>query len=310
MNAVALSGQAVYPVSPMKIFFFLAFLPCLALASYDEEFRVNVSGTEIQVATLGSPRAPATLVYLPGFSDTYDNHETLLRGFAAQGYHVIALDYPGHGQSGGNIRWWSLKSLAGLVPAVLADPRAQFRNGSPIVLAGWSTGGTIAIRTAQAWQTQVIPEGSTLAGIIAFTPALPARIVINVNADDLTDGSMKHGPQPNSVPVVGAFATSITVESKLAALESVPSGVPTLVLVAGTDEDRFAFSGSAVRWVKTSATNVRGFQCPGAKHGLEFEPSQGATATSLALRFSSALRAGDVSRVDTLSPKACPRIEK
>ena len=147
-------------------------------------------------------------------------------------------------------------------------------------------------------------------GPIAFAPAMPARIVIHVNKDNLTSGEMKHDPKPNAVPVLGQFSGSITLQSKLAEMESIPATIPTLILVAGNREDEFAQSNSTTRFVRASAENVIGFQCDGARHGLEFEPLQGSSAKNLAARFAQALLVNDLSSVKALNPRFCPRIEK
>jgi alpha-beta hydrolase superfamily lysophospholipase len=273
--------------------------------AFDQHFTARIKGTDIAVATLGDPEAPRTLVYLHGFADTADNHAPLLHAFAAAGYHVITFDYPGHGLSGGEIRWWGLSDLADLVPEVLAEPRAHYAPGSPVVLAGWSTGATIALRVAQAWAPEVIPEGAKLAGVIAFAPALPARVVIHVNASDLTSGDMKHAPRPVAVPVLGNFAASITLESRLASAEGVPADVPTLILAGGDSEDLFANTAGTLKWVRAAAPNVVGYQCAGAKHGIEFEPRSGGAAQALAVEF-----AGSLGKAFAAESELCGRIRK
>lgn len=274
---------------------------------FDSQFTVDQGGTKIQAGVLANRQARGTVIYLPGFADTIDNHEALLSAFRAQGLHVIAFDYPEHGRSTGGIRWWGLKELAEIIPTVLAHPSSGFQPRLPVVLAGWSTGGTIAIRVAQAWRDSALPAGTRLAGVVAFAPALPAKVVVTVNKSDLTSGSMRRGPQPGSVPVVGQFSASIMLQSKLAASSGMPSDVPALVVVAG-ERDSFASSSSAVAWVKRQERHVVGFQCTGAKHGLEFEAGHGATARGLAAAFAAASVRGDTAAMQGKNPSACPRI--
>lgn len=274
---------------------------------FDRNFTVSHEGTDVQVGVLTQPAARGTVVYMPGFADTIDNHEALLKGFRAQGLQVIAFDYPGHGKSGGKIAWWTLESLAGIIPTVLADQRAGFSPALPLILAGWSTGGTISIRIAQSW-SHVLPRGTRLAGVVAYAPALPAHIVVKVDKAKVTDGYMKRGPQPASVPLLGKFAASITLQSRAAAGMDFPAGVNALILVAG-DADHFAQSKPAVSWVKDQGQHVLGFQCVGSMHGFEFQPAFGGEAQAVATQFAAAAARGDISALRGRAGARCPRIQ-
>ena len=273
---------------------------------FDKNFTVTHSGTDVQVGVLTQPAPRGTVLYMPGFADTIDNHETLLKSFRAQGMQVIAFDYPGHGKSGGKIAWWTLESLAEIIPTVLADQRSGFDSSLPMILAGWSTGGTISIRIAQSW-SHVIPSGTRLAGVIAYAPAVPAHIVVKVDKTKVTDGYMKRGPSPTSVPLVGKFAASITLQSRAAAGQSFPASMNALIIVAG-DDDHFAQSRPAVSWVKDQGEQVLGFQCVGSMHGFEFQPAFGGEAQAVATQFAVAAARGDISALRGRAGVRCPRI--
>ncbi len=277
-------------------------------AFFDKAFTVNHAGTNLRVGILKTPNASGTVVYMPGFADTIDNHEALLKGFQAQGLQVIAFDYPEHGWSDGLIRWWALKDLAEIIPTVLADSQSEFNPALPVILAGWSTGGTIAIRIAQAWQGTALPAGVRLGGVVAFAPALPAKVVINVKPEYVTDGDMKRDPSPKKVPIMGQFATSITLQSRLAYAESVPANIPTLILFAG-DRDNYAKSKGSKKWVKRQGAHVVGFECEGGMHGFEFEQAFSEEARQLATGFAGAA-ARDGASVFKAQGKACPRVMK
>lgn len=282
-------------------------------AFFDRNFTVRhygkeLFGNDIQVGVLAAAQARGTVIYMPGFADTIDNHEALLKGFRDQGLNVIAFDYPEHGKSTGAIRWWNLEGLARIIPTVLADARSAFDPALPVILAGWSTGATISVRIAQDWG-YVLPRGTRLAGVVAYAPALPAQMVIEVKKSRVTDGEMKRGPQPEAVPVLGEFATSITLQSRVAAAKDIPAGVSALILVGG-DADQYAQSEPAVRWVKRQGANVAGFRCVGAMHGFEFQPKFGREAQAAALDFAVAAARGDISAFQGREGAACPRILK
>lgn len=274
---------------------------------FDRNFTVDHAGTAIQVGVLENRAARGTVIYMPGYADTIDNHETLLRAFRAQGLQVIAFDYPEHGQSGGSIRWWTLESLAGIIPSVLADQRSGFDSSLPVILAGWSTGATISMRIAQSWRAEALPEGTRLAGVIAYAPALPAKVVLKAPKDKITDGKMKRGPSPEDIPVIGKFATSITLQSRIAATMGFPEGVSALIVVGGQN-DHFADSSAAVRWVRRQGEHVAGFQCLGSMHGFEFQPAFGAETQGLATRFAVSAIRGDISQVRESAGARCPQI--
>ena len=260
---------------------------------------MSSSGTEIKVGVLESRGTPrANLIYLHGFADTMDNHQSLLTALRGKNIRIIAFDYPGHGQSGGKIADWGLMDLAQILPDITANAAVDYDASLPVILAGWSTGATISIRIAQAWASKVLPAGTQIAGVIAFAPALPARVVINVNKSDLTSGSMKHDPNPNKVPISGQFATSITVVSRTTAGSNMPADIPALVLVAD-NADSFANSQGSVSWVtsQSGAAFITGFQCTGAKHGIEFEPGIGPDSRAIAVQFADSILNGTKSPV-------------
>lgn len=265
----------------------------VALANdvFPHEFKINVLSTQINVGTF-APRESdmATVVYLHGFSDTMNNHEELLSQLHDGGMRVISFDYPSHGKSEGNIWFWSILDVARLIREILNH--SQFRAGElsidpklPLILVGWSTGATIAVRTAQTWSDRVIPTDLKLAGIVGIGPGVPARALvgngisrlgIKVKVEDLTrtPRSVKYPPKPDTtVPGAGFFAGTLKAESEVAYWKG-STKIPTLMIIADNDKDYFAQAESSAYWVRTAGRSVPtfGFQCDGAYHGLEFEP--------------------------------------
>lgn len=276
---------------------------------FPHEFKLEVMETSINVGTF-SPRTDdaATVIYLHGYADTMNNHRELLHLFHDGGLRVLSFDYPSHGRSGGQIWFWSIDQVAALVKEILDHP--SFTSGPlaidrklPVILVGWSTGATIAIRTAQTWRNKVLPKDMRLAGIIGFAPGLPARafvgdgvsrLGVKVKVEDLTRNpkAIKYPPYPETTVFgSGFFAGSLKTASEVAYWKG-STQVPTLLLIADHESDFFADANSSAYWVRTAGRNnpTFGFQCANSYHGIEFEPDGIGELTQLwALEFAQAL---------------------
>ena len=269
-----------------------ALLLSVSVQAYDffeHEFHIEAYGSKIMVGTYAHrAKDSATVIYLPGYADTFNNHEDLLSQLHDAGVRVISFDYPSHGQSDGGIWAWDIQDVASIIKAVLSSPSLNsgelaINRKLPVILVGWSTGATMAIRTAQTWHPHVIPADLRLAGIVAFAPGLPVQLAVGhgysrlgtkVKAEDLTRNAraIKYAPMPESTLASGPFALSLFTTSVAAKVMSAPA-IPTLVFVADNDKDFFVNANSSATWVQNSPeTPTFGFQCEGAYHGLEFEP--------------------------------------
>ena len=299
----------------MKIFLALVILFSTTLAHaepwYDffDSTKVITHGifsTPIQVGFFRAQGGEkANVVYLHGYADSMDNHKELLESFKASGLRVISFDYPSHGKSGGHISTWDLKEVAEIIPNILSnpliqnDPDLKIDHSLPLILAGWSTGGTMAIRIAQSWQSSVIPGDMNLAGVIAFAPGLPVNLLVGdaaivVKKETLTRQPelMRHDPYPHTTFGSVTFAKSLVFQSVSAKARYMPKNLPTLILVGDNTADQYANSSSAVSWVKSHGPDysVYGYQCPSAYHALEFEPGGiGSTTIHLATQFASTI---------------------
>jgi len=302
---------------------------------FDREFTLEVTQTPVDLVTtrirVGSFDARrsdrATVIYLHGFADTYDNHEAMLTSLHRAGMRVISYDYPGHGKSTGALWAWDIKRVAGIVREILNS--REFTEGPnavnrrlPVILAGWSTGATIAIRTAQSWGSDVVPEDMHLAGVIAIAPAMIASPIVGngwsrlgmwVKPEDLTRNprAIKYGPRPSTTVLeAGWFVLSLERASIAAKVGDHPQ-IPTLVLLADNDKDFFSFPGMAKGWIESAGAGnpVFGYQCPGGYHGLEFEPDGiGALTLRLSTEFAESVVRGTTESFRTRSYQACPAI--
>lgn len=83
----------------------------------------------------GNPRAPK-VVFLHGFTQTGNSWKPIAEQVAAAGYHVVVVDLPGHGDSGG-VRA-DLRRTADMVAAI----------GGRATYVGYSLGGRVALHLA------------------------------------------------------------------------------------------------------------------------------------------------------------------
>ena len=115
-------------------------------------------------------------------------------------YALSVLTFPKHGGSTGRIWSWTLNEIALLVPQVISNTRVD--RSKPIILIGFSAGGTIVTRMLQDWKDILPRKEYDIAGAILISPALP------VNSDEvsannymmlprlLTRGKMRYKPFP------------------------------------------------------------------------------------------------------------------
>ena len=68
-----------------------------------------------------------------------------------KGIRVVSFDLPSHGKTQGNhwddLDWWSFDDLSRLVEVI--DHETVEDQSRPLIIAGWSTGGLLAIRMEQ-----------------------------------------------------------------------------------------------------------------------------------------------------------------
>lgn len=117
----------------------------------DELWATSPEGSLRMVAYDGPADGPAVVV-LHGVVTGVDVLREAVRGFdpfaelAAQGCHVLALDWPGHGRSGG--RRGRLTYRGAMEAAATAVAVARERWGDPVALFGTGLGGVLAFYAA------------------------------------------------------------------------------------------------------------------------------------------------------------------
>lgn len=300
---------------------------------HDVEHKRLLATVKIKVGVLNARNPKANVIYLHGFADTMDNHETLLRKFRDSNLNVIAYDFPGHGSSEGHIWAWDLKEVAMIINTIMKDSNVHFDRGLPVILAGWSTGATMAIRIMQnesiskaSWKTQVLPNAHVI-GLILYAPSVPANMTVGdslifPSIDTLTRNKacIKNDPQPTTTLGAGEFVASLKFQSEMArsGFVNLPKDLPILTIVAG-DDDMYTTSGNTVKFVKAQAkqgVEIVGFQCTDSYHAIDCEPSGIAEeSTDLAVNFAKAIAADPVRRVQNTSAFksvtgiACPRVK-
>jgi alpha-beta hydrolase superfamily lysophospholipase len=234
---------------------------------------------QIRVGTMGTGTA-GDVIFLHGFADRFDNHLPLFEAFVAKGLRVITFDYPSHGESCGfSIGTFGFTGLADLAADIAKDARRD--NKKPLYLAGWSTGGLLAVRIAQGLERKRFPR---LDGLALFAPGVDVKLlspaISGVSNETLTrnENPPHRGPiRPSSVTEVPVFATELTFNSGLSRdpKEVFPSGLPTLVFTGGQNEDLYANSEGVEKWVnarRATGATITGLKCAGGFHELDNEP--------------------------------------
>lgn len=145
-----------------------------------------------------------TILLLPGVGFHSFEYVELSNLLARERYSSLALDYRGHGRSGGKRGWWTLAEL-------VTDTRAAIdwvlaRGSGKVALFGNSLGGMVGIATANADERVAMAAASNCPAHVAdflltparrlmfamakaVAPVLPLRISLNhfYGYDDLID---------------------------------------------------------------------------------------------------------------------------
>lgn len=227
-------------------------------------------------------RPVADVLYLHGFADSYANHAALFARWNRAGLRVIGFDYPGHGAtrgtgSAGSLNGFTMDDLAKIAARVERATREDDRR--PLLVAGWSTGGLLAVRLVQTGGLEREPRAALL-----FAPGVAVRPIVGKQSlryplGEVTLETLTHEERasdllpisPRSPGSVPFFAASLVVASKQAALSRYPR-IPTFVAVAGDAADRYVVSRSIRGWARALPGPVVALHCPTARHWLDREP--------------------------------------
>ncbi len=258
----------------------LAASPALGLQQRTDFLRVGMF-TTIRVRQMVPVNQPvrADVLYLHGFSDRSDNHGPLFRQLAAAGIRVVAFDYPSHGETrSASLGWYSFRKLMAMIVAVehatVEDPNR------PLFLAGWSTGGLLAVRLVQT-KYALNALSRPLAGIVLYAPGVAVRMIPG-EGGKVTERSLTHDlnpphhgkPRPSSPFKKPVFSARLMFNSILSRMHTMPADVPVLTFVGGDKEDTYADSKKVRAWVlaQRKSSDLRpGVQCTWARHELDNE---------------------------------------
>lgn len=222
----------------------------------------------------------ADVLYLHGYGDRFENHKPLFKSLTDAKMRVIAFDLPSHGRSKtgqwDDLNWWSFQDLADLVRHV--EQETIETHSRPLILAGWSTGGLIAIRMAQTYDS-MLREPSAL---VLFAPAVSVPICVGDTLCRITNRTLTHDKSLMDREISPALPLSrVNFASRLLynasrSWEPLPENLPTLVWIAGDKEDRYVKSHRLKEWAaqqSISSENISAVQCKGAMHELDNETS-------------------------------------
>ncbi len=225
------------------------------------------------------------IFYLHGFADTFSNHRALFHEWTDAGFRVLAFDYPGHGGTRTlnpkiNINDFNFEGLMTLANQVERIKRQDANR--PLLLAGWSTGGLLAVRMIQKGNLAKLSRRPQ--GMILFAPGISVNAVVGrqsfryplgeVTFETLTHNEDTRGlaaPFPRSPGDAPLFASNLFYHSLASQGNAYPAQIPTLVFVAGDSTDKYVPSSKVTRWVKGLPGQAVGVQCPNARHWLDNE---------------------------------------
>lgn len=197
---------------------------------------------------------PRTVVFLHGLGDGAANHYPLYREWTRQGFRVLAIDLPSHGgTTGASINAATFRGLSTLVNEFLWRKNTQ---GEPLVLAGWSTGGLLALRMVQTGAL----KWADLNGLVLFAPGVSVKTFVGDTGMITTETLTRNPDPPHLTPVrprspfhVLPFALRIKMNSWLAQLGELPKDLPTMVFLGGDESDRYINTSRTRRWFEHQA---------------------------------------------------------
>jgi alpha-beta hydrolase superfamily lysophospholipase len=241
----------------------------------------------------GEPKGD--VLFLHGFADRFDNHLPLFEQWRGAGMRVIAFDYPSHGETcGQGIDRYKINGVAALAADVVKSTEPS--TDRPLMLAGWSTGGLLAVRMLEA--PEIAPLGRPVKGAFLLAPGVDVALVVGdktiVTEDTLTsDPNPPHrgAISPKSPLETPIFAADLVLNARLSRRDPFPKDVPTVVVSGGEKEDVYVHTDGVKDWVKSRRdenARVYGVGCEGARHELDNEraPIRDDVRTSAA-RFAS-----------------------
>ncbi len=257
-----------------------------ALRTFINELPASEIGMEVKLRVgIQDPEGEPVgdILYLHGFADRLDNHRALFDEWTSRGFRVISFDFPSHGDtSGAPINEFTFTKLAQVAHIVERETRVDNR---PLLVAGWSTGGLLALRMVQA---DTLPKFEReIKGLILFAPGVYVRNFVGQPSleyplGEVTLETLTHDPhyspagelKPKSPGSHLWFALALRYNSILSQYQRLPTDLQTLIFVAGDHEDVYVRSRKLLKWSHwqiLKGANIETVTLPGARHGVDFE---------------------------------------
>ncbi|MBL7670237.1 MAG: alpha/beta fold hydrolase [Bdellovibrionaceae bacterium] len=270
----------------LRFLLFAALITSSILAKAERAF-VNHGSLQVHYGVFKPKDTPTVgdILFFHGYGDTFENHIPLFTEWNRIGLRIIAFDFPSHGKSNGfmwnDLDWYSFQCLAEIANLVR---NVTLENSSrPLFLSGWSTGGLLAIRIVQSEKMRALFP--PIRGLVAYAPGVSVRKCVGNLFCHITNDTLTHNDLLQNRTIYPAsplyrvnFAAKLLVNAQLSWIQALPSEIPTLVFVAGDEEDRYVKSKDLKSWVSFQRSEfsapVFALQCPGAKHELDNEPNQ------------------------------------
>jgi alpha-beta hydrolase superfamily lysophospholipase len=218
------------------------------------------------------------VLYLHGLGDNLENHPRLFKKWNDKGYNVISFDYPDHGRtftaSTDDLNLYTLKRLSKIAERTLNKYRED--SSKKLVIAGWSTGGILAIRAIQDYFSKDLV--ASVNSLILYAPGVavklcPGNKFCNITNETLTDDEQLYNRTiyPRAPLLKAAFGLNLMLEGKKS-FRKIPSHINTLVFSASM-KDHYVKTYKIHNWVKFQRRighkNMSLTHCPKSRHELD-----------------------------------------
>ncbi|WP_164848398.1 alpha/beta hydrolase [Halobacteriovorax sp. HLS] len=218
------------------------------------------------------------VLYLHGLGDNLENHPRLFSEWTKRGYNVISFDYPDHGRTFtskvDDLNFYTLKRLSNIAEKVLNEHRSN--RDKKLVIAGWSTGGILAIRAIQDYFSKnLIKEIDSL---ILYAPGVGVKICpgnkyCTITNETLTDDEQffNRTISPKEPLLKPAFGMNLILEGRKS-FKKIPAHIEALVFSASFD-DKYVKTHKIHKWVNyqrdSGHKKIKLTHCPKSKHELD-----------------------------------------
>lgn len=221
------------------------------------------------------------VLYFHGYGDNVTNHSKLFSEWMKSGFRVISFDFPSHGKTSGgywqDLNWLTFNDLGNIALAV--EKATYEENNRPLMLAGWSTGGLLAIRMIQTKQADQFTR--KVNALVLYAPGVAVRKCVGSWYCHITNETLTHDSsfsERSISPITPlerlAFATQLLLEAAKTWTSSLDNNIPTLLFTASSKDDRYVLTEKVKTWAKIQSeenVNMVNIQCPKSLHEMDNE---------------------------------------